>query len=97
MGLRSSKESIQLNLCGKSYNLKATTSEAHLLRKAAERLNEILDDKRQHLNGADLKDLLVITAFDFVVNSLKDERELKESTDSVKALNKQLEEILNEN
>ncbi|NME67418.1 cell division protein ZapA [Flammeovirga aprica] len=94
MGLRSTKESIQLNICGKSYNVKASKSEEHLLKKAAERLNQIVDEKRQSLSGVDMKDLLVITAFDFVVEALKEQDELQNIANRVNDINKQLDEIL---
>lgn len=94
MGLRSTKESIQLNICGKSYNLKASKSEEHLLKKAAEHLNQIVDEKRQNLSGIDMKDLLVITAFDFVVEALKEQDEIQQITDRVNDINKQLDNII---
>ncbi|KXX71976.1 MULTISPECIES: cell division protein ZapA [unclassified Flammeovirga] len=94
MGLRSTKESIQLNICGKLYNVKASKSEEHLLKKAAERLNQIVDEKRQNLSGVDMKDLLVITAFDFVVEALKEQEELQNIASRVNDINKQLDEIL---
>lgn len=94
MGLRSTKENIQLNICGKTYNLKANKSEEHLLKKAAERLNQIVDEKRQSLSGADMKDILIITAFDFVVEALKEQDEIQMITDRVNDINKQLDDIL---
>ncbi|MBD0402797.1 cell division protein ZapA [Flammeovirga sp. EKP202] len=94
MGLRSTKESIQLNICGKLYNVKASKSEEHLLKKAAERLNQIVDEKRQNLSGVEMKDLLVITAFDFVVEALKEQEELQNIASRVNDINKQLDEIL---
>ncbi|NLR90161.1 cell division protein ZapA [Flammeovirga agarivorans] len=94
MGLRSPKESIQLKLCGKVYNVKATKTEEHLLLKAADLLNHLLEEKKAILPNAEIKDLLTITAFDLIVKSMTERDELQNTNDRLKALNKQLDDIL---
>ncbi|OHX66332.1 cell division protein ZapA [Flammeovirga pacifica] len=97
MGLRSPKENITLKLCGKVYNLKATKSEEHLLLKAADQLNRILSGQKQQHPNADERDLLIMTAFDLIVQSHTESDELQTSLDRLKILNKQIDEILPNN
>lgn len=68
-----------LNILGRDYSIKVSTSEEETLQQAASLLRERLDESQQRFPGAGGHELLVLTALNLCVPLLKQGEQLREA------------------
>ncbi|MEH0157512.1 cell division protein ZapA [Limibacter armeniacum] len=81
------KSQIKIKICEREYTLIADAQEEKLLRKAAYTLNEKIELKRKRLGIASTADLLAMTAFDILVESMGRAEEEAEAVAMLSGLN----------
>ena len=63
--------SIKIKICDRVYPMKTSKKDEAILREAAKKINEKVDEYSDRFNTNDYQDLLSISCFDFLVELMK--------------------------
>ena len=86
-------QQIRIKIAEKEYSLKIRASEEALLRKAAKELNEKLKTMQKKTGIWDKQDLLAMTAFDCLVQNLKNDQENTSHIEQLKKMWNMIDEV----